>query len=140
MWYAPSSIEAPTWPWGVPPPPAPPLPPVSQRHYISLREARLDQDFNTAIHATVKEHYPHPWGNISHIPQEHQLFWFQNLKLSYLWNCDDELIFNVVNSQEGKFLWKHSPTPETSHQFTGDLALASGEFGESRIPDTVGEE
>ncbi|XP_011100980.1 uncharacterized protein LOC105179083 [Sesamum indicum] len=33
---------------------------------------------------TAKGHYPRPWKNISQIPQEHQLFWFNNLKEAQL--------------------------------------------------------
>ncbi|KAK4392700.1 hypothetical protein Sango_2047800 [Sesamum angolense] len=62
-----------------------------------------DRDFHAAINNVVKWHHPHPWANISYIPQEHQLFWFQKLKVSY-WYCDDETMFKVIKSQIGKFL------------------------------------
>ncbi|KAL2232466.1 UNVERIFIED_CONTAM: hypothetical protein Sindi_1426600 [Sesamum indicum] len=61
LWDAPSP----------PPPPRPLLPPVARRRFMSLQGARLDRDFNMTISNAVKEHYPHPWSNISQIPQEH---------------------------------------------------------------------
>ncbi|KAL2247351.1 UNVERIFIED_CONTAM: hypothetical protein Sindi_2587400 [Sesamum indicum] len=54
----------------------------------------------------VRGHYPHPPGNISQIPQEHQLFWFNNVKLSYWWDCDEESMFKVLKLQASKFLQK----------------------------------
>ncbi|KAL2230588.1 UNVERIFIED_CONTAM: hypothetical protein Sindi_1653200 [Sesamum indicum] len=65
------SSHASARPWDAPPPPAPPLPPASRRHYISLWDARSDQDFDSAIHATIRKHYPYPWGSISQITQDH---------------------------------------------------------------------
>ncbi|KAL0311573.1 UNVERIFIED_CONTAM: hypothetical protein Sangu_2452000 [Sesamum angustifolium] len=61
----------------------------------------------------VKGHYPHPWANISQIPQDHQLFWFQKLKVSYWWDCDDESMFKLVKSQAGSSC-EAVPTPGTS--------------------------
>ncbi|KAL0362365.1 UNVERIFIED_CONTAM: hypothetical protein Scaly_1191700 [Sesamum calycinum] len=70
--------------------------PQAQRHYINFQDARSGRDFLTIINNEVKGHYPHPWADISQIPQEHQLFWFQNLKS----------MFKVVKSQAEKFLRK----------------------------------
>ncbi|KAL0307242.1 UNVERIFIED_CONTAM: hypothetical protein Sradi_6141500, partial [Sesamum radiatum] len=48
------------------------------------------------------------------IPQEHQLFWFQKLKVRKWWDYDDESMFKVVKSQAGKFLWKRFANAPTS--------------------------
>ncbi|KAL2232884.1 UNVERIFIED_CONTAM: hypothetical protein Sindi_1468400 [Sesamum indicum] len=42
----------------------------------------------------------------SQIPQEHQLFWFQKLKILYWWDYGDESMFKLVKSQAEKFLRK----------------------------------
>ncbi|KAL0352151.1 UNVERIFIED_CONTAM: hypothetical protein Scaly_1603800 [Sesamum calycinum] len=69
---------------------------------------RSDRDCHTAINNAVKGNYLHPRANISQIPQEHQLFWFQKLKVSYWWDYDDDSMFKVIKSQIGKFLRKRS--------------------------------
>ncbi|KAK4389938.1 hypothetical protein Sango_2330800 [Sesamum angolense] len=81
-----------------------------------------DRDFHTAINNAVKEHYSQSWANISQIPQEHQLFWFQKLKISYLWDCNDESMFKVVRLQVGKFLLKRFA--DTCSQLARPLWLA----------------
>ncbi|KAL2236541.1 UNVERIFIED_CONTAM: hypothetical protein Sindi_0845800 [Sesamum indicum] len=68
---------------------------------------------------------------ISGIPQEHQLFWINNLK-SYWWDYEEESMFKIIKSQVAKFLWKRFTEAQnglTAVAGREDLAPAFGVLG-----------
>ncbi|KAL0406612.1 UNVERIFIED_CONTAM: hypothetical protein Slati_3975100 [Sesamum latifolium] len=81
-------------------------PPPSQRQYISLDDARSDRHFHERINAVVGGHFPHPWPRPRMVPPEHQCFWFESMKFTYWWDCDDKSMFRVFHMWAGKYIWK----------------------------------
>ncbi|KAL0395509.1 UNVERIFIED_CONTAM: hypothetical protein Slati_4517100 [Sesamum latifolium] len=91
----------------VPPPPPPaavPLP--SARQYISLDDARSDHRFHERINAVVRGHFPHPWPCLRQVPAEHQHFWYESMKITYWWDCNNESMFRVFHIFASKYIRK----------------------------------
>ncbi|KAL0456591.1 UNVERIFIED_CONTAM: hypothetical protein Slati_0998300 [Sesamum latifolium] len=81
---APASVEAGMQfaiPVAGPVPPPPAVPPPSACQYISLDDARQ-------------------------VPAEHQHFWFESMKITYWWDCDDESMFRIFHMFVGKYIRK----------------------------------
>ncbi|KAL0433668.1 UNVERIFIED_CONTAM: hypothetical protein Slati_2701100 [Sesamum latifolium] len=40
------------------------------------------------------------------MPSEHQRFWFESMKITYWWDCDDESMFRVFHMWAEKYIQK----------------------------------
>ncbi|KAL0394698.1 UNVERIFIED_CONTAM: hypothetical protein Slati_4436000 [Sesamum latifolium] len=67
---------------------------------------RSDRRFHERINAVVREHFPHPLPCPRQVPTEHQHFWFDSMKITYWWDCDDEFMFRVFHMWVGKYIRK----------------------------------
>ncbi|KAL0446475.1 UNVERIFIED_CONTAM: hypothetical protein Slati_1775400 [Sesamum latifolium] len=120
-------------PAAAPVPPPPPVPPLSARQYISLDDASLI--------AVVRGHFPHPWPCLRQVPAEHQHFWFESMKITYWWDCDDESMFRVFHMFVEKYIRKNSPSPgptwSSHYGWPMRSGLATGVLGRRGLPARV---
>ncbi|KAL0455893.1 UNVERIFIED_CONTAM: hypothetical protein Slati_0928500 [Sesamum latifolium] len=67
---------------------------------------RSDRRFHERINAVVRGHFPNLWPCLRQVPAEHQHFWFESMKITYWWDCDDESMFRVFHMYAGKYIQK----------------------------------